>query len=123
MQKRWDEEKATRWHASVGPLRGCNYLPRTAINATEMWQAETFDSATIDQELGWAQAIGYTNIRIFIQYLVWKHDPAGMKGRLRAFLDIAERHKSPPRRFSLMTACSPRIANRTWASRMIRFLV
>ncbi|VFS91809.1 Uncharacterised protein [Kluyvera cryocrescens] len=27
-------------------------FPRSAVNWTEMWQAETFDAATIDQEPG-----------------------------------------------------------------------
>jgi hypothetical protein len=51
---RWPEEKAWAWYADVGPIVGCNYLPRTAVNMTEMWQRETFDPQTIDEELGWA---------------------------------------------------------------------
>jgi hypothetical protein len=36
---------------------GADFLPSTAINELEMWQADTFDPATIDRELGWAEAI------------------------------------------------------------------
>ena len=55
MRKRWTVEEANAWYAEIGPIRGCNYLPRTAINSTEMWQASTFDPQTIRQELEWAR--------------------------------------------------------------------
>ena len=90
---RWPETRAWRWYEQVGPVRGCNYLPRTAVNTTEMWQAGTFDPNTIDQELGWAHDAGYNSIRVFIQYLVWKDDPNGLKDRIDRFLAIADRHK------------------------------
>jgi hypothetical protein len=35
----WSTERAWQWYWEVSPLRGCNYLPRTAVNMTEMWQA------------------------------------------------------------------------------------
>jgi hypothetical protein len=60
---------------------------------TEMWQKETFDSMTIDEELGWAEKAGYNSLRVFVQYLVWKDDPEGLKGRMDEFLTIAERHR------------------------------
>ena len=47
---RWSEEKAWRWYDDAGPIVGCNYLPRTAVNMTEMWQKETFDLNTIIEE-------------------------------------------------------------------------
>ncbi len=37
---------------------GCNFIPSTAINQLEMWQADTFDPATIDKELGSRRASG-----------------------------------------------------------------
>lgn len=55
MRKRWMVEEANRWYGELKPIRGCNYLPRTAVNSTEMWQASTFDTQTIGQELGWAR--------------------------------------------------------------------
>ncbi len=89
---RWPEQKAWAWYAEVGPVAGCNYLPRTAVNMTEMWQKETFDPQTIDEELGWAAAAGYNSLRVFVQYLVWKDDPEGLKLRMEQFLDIAHKH-------------------------------
>jgi hypothetical protein len=89
---RWPVEKAWKWYAQAGPIVGCNYLPRTAVNMTEMWQKKTFDPKTIDQELGWATKAGYNNLRVFVQYLVWKADPEGLKQRMDRFLAIADKH-------------------------------
>ena len=89
---RWPREKAWKWYTEVGPVAGCNYLPRSAVNMTEMWQAETFDPKTIDQELGWAEDVGYNGVRVFVQYLVWKEDPDRLKQRMTEFLAIAEKH-------------------------------
>jgi len=91
-RKVWSAGKAWRWYRGAAPIRGCNYLPRTAVNTTEMWQAETFDPETMDQELGWARAAGYTSLRVFLQYLVWKDDPRGLRDRMRRFLEIAGKH-------------------------------
>ena len=35
-----------------------NYIPSYAVNQLEMWQAETWDPARIDQELLWAESVG-----------------------------------------------------------------
>jgi hypothetical protein len=106
---RWSEEKAWAWYAEVGPIAGCNYLPRTAVNMTEMWQKETFDPNTIDEELGWAEGAGYNSLRVFVQYLVWKDDPEGLKQRMDQFLAIAEKHRM---RVMLIPFCDCAFAGR-----------
>lgn len=88
----WLPEQAWEWHSRQGGLRGYNYLPRTAVNSTEMWQADTWDAAAIDQELEWAANAGYNSARVFLQYLVWDADPEAMKQRLDEFLMMASRH-------------------------------
>ena len=92
MSEIWSPQQANDWYARVSPIVGCNYLPRTAVNSTEMWQAESFDPATIDEELGWAAAAGYNSLRIFVQYLVWLHDPDGLLQRMDRLLSIAAGH-------------------------------
>ena len=57
-----------------------------------MWQADTFDPRTIDEELEWAAKAGYNSVRVFLQYLVWQHDPDGLKKRIEQFLSIATNH-------------------------------
>ncbi len=88
---RWTVEQARAWHEKLPWPVGSNYVPSYAVNTTEMWQAETFDPATIDRELALAQDLGFNSIRVFLQYLVWKHDPHGLKKRLAQLLDIADK--------------------------------
>jgi hypothetical protein len=57
-----------------------------------MWQKQTFDPKTIDEELGWAEKAGYNSVRVFVQYLVWKQDPDGLKRRIDRFLAVADKH-------------------------------
>lgn len=74
------------------PGCGFNYLPRTAVNWLEMWQAESFDSSTIDQELGWASQYGYNQLRTNLPFTVWQHDRDGLLERIDLFLNIARSH-------------------------------
>lgn len=52
MTERWDEAQAADWYTQWPWLVGCNFIPSTAINQLEMWQAETFDPVTIAREMG-----------------------------------------------------------------------
>jgi len=91
--KVWTREKASDWYKKVGWQSGCNYIPATAINTVEMWQKETFDPATIDKELGWAEELGFNTMRVFLNSLVWKNDPDGFKNRMGEYLTISAKHK------------------------------
>jgi plasmid stabilization system protein ParE len=71
-------------------IRGVNYVPSNAVNATQMWQE--FDAGTIDRELGFAQELGLNGLRVFIQYLAFEDDAAGLIDRLDAFLELASGH-------------------------------
>ena len=64
----WPVEKANAWYNEHKWLTGANYIPATAINQLEMWQAATFDTATIDKELGWAENIGFNTMRVFFTF-------------------------------------------------------
>jgi hypothetical protein len=57
---RWTEAQANAWYAKQPWLVGSNYIPATAINELEMWQADSFDPKRIDLELGWAQSLSMT---------------------------------------------------------------
>ena len=67
---RWPEADISAWYASQPWLCGFNYLPRTAINWIDLWQAETFDAATIEEELGWAADVGFNTLRTNLHSLV-----------------------------------------------------
>jgi hypothetical protein len=88
----WSVEKANAWYQQQPWITGANFLPSTAINQLEMWQAASFDSATIDRELGWAQNIGFNTMRVFLHSIAWKEDPQGFKQRVNKYLGIADRH-------------------------------
>jgi hypothetical protein len=94
--KVWTVEKANAWYGEHKWISGSNFLPSTAINQLEMWQAETFDTATINRELGWAEDIGFNTMRVFLHSIAWKQDPEGFKNRVDRFLAIADRHGIQP---------------------------
>ena len=89
---RWDAIRIWKWYADIGTVKGVNYVPRTAVNSVEMWMADTFDPETIDEELGWARDIGYTSIRVQLQFAVWQADPDGFLDRVGQLLEIAAKH-------------------------------
>jgi hypothetical protein len=91
-QPRWSVAKANKWYNAQGWPVGANFIPSTAINQLEMWQAETFDPATIDRELGFAQGIGMNTMRVFLHNLPWEQDAPGFKQRIEQYLSIADRH-------------------------------
>ncbi|MEX2231594.1 MAG: cellulase family glycosylhydrolase [Cyclobacteriaceae bacterium] len=88
----WSKEQADEWYQQWGWLRGADFLPSTAINQLEMWQAETFDAETIDRELGWAEDIGMNSMRVYLHHLAWELDPEGFKDRVGQYLNIADSH-------------------------------
>ena len=94
--QRWTEQAARDWYSRQTWLVGANYIPATAINELEMWQAETFDPKRIDLELGWAESIGMNTMRVFLNDLPWNQDPQGFKKRIDTFLTIAAKHKIRP---------------------------
>ena len=95
-RQRWTEQQARDWYARQPWLVGANYNPVSAINAIEMWQADTFDPRQIDRELGWAAGIGMNTMRVTLHDLVWQQDPEGYKKRIDEFLTIAARHRIKP---------------------------
>jgi hypothetical protein len=88
----WPPEKANDWYAHHRWMAGCNFIPSTAITELEMWQADSFDATTIDRELGWAQQLGFTSIRVFLQNLLWDQDSEGFLRRMDQFLGLADKH-------------------------------
>ncbi len=90
--KRWSVEKAQKWYDSHAWINGANFIPSTAINQLEMWQANTFDPETIDKELGWAENIGFNTMRVYLHSIAYKQDKAGFKDRMGEYLKIADSH-------------------------------
>jgi hypothetical protein len=88
----WTKQQANEWYDRQPWMVGANYNPASAINQFEMWQADTFDAATIDKELGWARSIGMNTMRVYLHNMLWEEDAAGLKQRMDQFLGIAAKH-------------------------------
>jgi hypothetical protein len=90
--QQWPAAKANEWYAQQPFLVGSNFIPSTAINQLEMWQADTFDLPTIDRELGFAEGLGMNTMRVFLHNLLWQQDPLGFLQRMDQFLQVADKH-------------------------------
>jgi hypothetical protein len=90
--QQWTAAEANTWYSQQPWLRGCNFIPSTAVNQLEMWQAETFDTVTINRELGYAEDIGFNCVRVFLHHAVWQVDSAAFKKRINTYLSIAHSH-------------------------------
>lgn len=90
---RWSVERATRWQEKIGWKAGSNFIPSTADNELEMWQAATYDPVTIDRELQFAQDIGFSIVRVFLHNLLWSQDQKGFLSRIDDFLRMADSHQ------------------------------
>jgi len=91
--ERWSPEKANAWYKEQPWPVGCNYIPSTAINQLEMWQADTWDLKTIDRELGWAADLGFTSVRVFLHDLAWQKERNQFINRMDYFLRAADKHR------------------------------
>ena len=91
--ERWSAEKVKGWYEKQPWIVGSNFIPSTAINQLEMWQADTFDPKTIDRELGWAADLGFNTMRVFLHDLLLEQDAPGFTKRIKEYLAIADKHK------------------------------
>lgn len=125
-KKIWSQQKANAWYKKQGWQIGANFLPSSAINQLEMWQAETFDTTTISRELRWAEQLGFTTMRVYLHDLVWQNDAQGFKQRIHIFLSIASRYHikpsfvffddcwNPEPKYGIQPAPRPGIHNSGW---------
>lgn len=90
VQNVWTSEQAKKWYAAEPWIIGSNYLPNTAINQLEMWQQDTFDTTSINRELGWAQSLGMNTMRVYLHDLPYQEDSTGFLKRIDTFLSIAK---------------------------------
>jgi hypothetical protein len=88
----WSTQQASDWYQQQPFLIGSNFIPSSAANQLEMWQADTFDLPTIDRELGWAEALGMNTMRVFLHNLLWQQDSQGFLQRMDRFLQVSDRH-------------------------------
>jgi hypothetical protein len=89
---RWSQDRILEYVEERPWIVGANYNNRDAINQLEMWQAATFDTAQINEELRWAASIGMNSMRVYLHNLLWEQDSNGFLDRMDQYLTIAHRH-------------------------------
>jgi len=72
-------------------MHGANYVASYAATDVEMWLR--YDPAAIDRELGHAEKMGLNCVRVFLQSLIYHHDPKAFLARFEEFLSAADRHR------------------------------
>lgn len=87
--QRWSVDRISGWWNREPWWVGCNFIPSSAINQLEMWQAASFDAATLERELGWAADLGFNACRVYLHDLLWEEDAPGFCERMDHFLDLA----------------------------------
>ena len=87
----WNKKNINEWYSNHKWLVGCNYLPSTAINQLEMFQDDSFDPETNKKEIGWANDIGFSSLRIYLHDLLWQ-DKENFKKRLNEILILCSEH-------------------------------
>ena len=89
---RWSEAQATTWYGQQPWLVGSNYIPATAINELEMWQADTFDPRPHRQRARLGRGLGMNTMRVFLHdLLVAAGRRRVSRQRIDAFLDDRRR--------------------------------
>jgi hypothetical protein len=88
----WPAARAQAWYKKQPWILGANYTNAGAINQLEMFQAETWNPAEIDKELGWARKLGMNAMRVFLHDLLHRQDAEGFKRRFAELLSIAHKH-------------------------------
>lgn len=89
---RWSAEKAWAYYESQPWGLGANFNPSTSINQLEFWQADTYDTVTIERELAWSAELGMNLHRVYLHNLLWQQDSTGFLLRLDDFLQRCDVH-------------------------------
>jgi len=71
-------------------MHGANYIPSYAATDVELWL--NYDHDIIDRELGYGESIGLNCVRVFLQSLVYQHDPERFLDNLEDFVACADAH-------------------------------
>jgi len=71
-------------------IRGANYVPSYAVNDVQLWL--NYNHKIVDRELGYAERIKCNSVRVFLQQLVYEHNPEGFLENLSDFVDLCDKH-------------------------------
>jgi hypothetical protein len=93
-------------------MHGANYVASYAATDVEMWLR--YDPAVIERELGYARKLGLNCVRVFLQSLVYHHEPQAFLARFEDFLAAADKHglKAMPILFDSCFGVAPSLESR-----------
>jgi hypothetical protein len=86
---RWTPAQANAWYAEQPWYFGANFVPSSSVNEIDMWY--TFDTVTMQRELGWASEINMNIMRVFLHVLFYQQDAEAFYRKMDEFLTIADR--------------------------------
>ena len=94
----WTKEQAWKWYDSQPWMRGCNYLPASAANYTDMWQELGSEArfAEMEREFALAERTGFNVMRLILHeqgFGVWLADHDGFMARFERWLKMLDDHK------------------------------
>jgi hypothetical protein len=81
---RWSPERAEKYIARFGVIKGCNYVTSNATSAL----AESSERL-VERELGWAKDVSLNSIRVFVSAMSYQTMGDTLFTRLDRLLDIA----------------------------------
>lgn len=93
--EKWSEEKAAKWSAANGWLRGFNYRPADCRNSVEIFQEYGFEQhlPIMEEEMQLAENAGFNTLRLIMSYEVWRDQHDGYMERLEKLIAAAYKHK------------------------------
>ena len=94
----WTKEQAWKWYDAQPWMRGCNYLPASAANYTDMWQELGSEArfAEMEREFALAERTGFNVMRLILHeqgFGVWLADHDGFMARFERWLKMLADHK------------------------------
>lgn len=100
MQARWPVDRAERYMAPYGVIKGVNFIPSYCCSYIEMWHH--FNEPVIRRELRFAKRAGFNSLRIFVAACQWESRRELVKANLDRFLSFAREDG-----FSVMLTLQP----------------
>ena len=85
----FDSAAIQTWSNQQGWLRGCNFIPSTAINSIAMWRNASFDITTIQREITLARGLGYNVLGVNLSFNVWRDEQSSFYNNVSVFLETA----------------------------------
>ena len=71
-------------------IRGVNYVPSYSRNPYEMWRY--FNAEAFDRELALATKVGYTSVRLWLNYFAYQDRPKEMLADFKTALNLCRKH-------------------------------